>query len=434
MSPTIDSEQIIQINMRHALLAIAKALDFVGVDDMHHGQRVAYMAYECAKRMTWTEAEQQFTYFSGLIHDCGVSSTEQHLALLDLFQPESTEVHCLHGYQALLKCPVIHQFANVVRYHHTPWEQLAALNIAELDKRVAALVFVADRLDFLRAQYTLDIGEEQIILHETAIAEILQSNRGRLFHPQIVDSMCELVAIDGFWYNMNISHIEKMGLSFQQDQLYDQQLSLQEAAELARFLARIVDAKSPFTFQHSDKVAILAQQLALASGISARTAEMIYIAGLLHDVGKLRTPDGLLHKSASFSEEEYAQIKRHTVDTSEILVNFFPKSPIGAWASNHHERLDGSGYPFRKTANDLDIPSRVIAIADVFQALTQQRPYRDALDLQQVFNIMGPLVQTGKLDKDIYNLLQQNAEFYFQLSQNNHHESFSEIKAKHFSA
>ncbi|MDI5849114.1 HD-GYP domain-containing protein [Shewanella xiamenensis] len=98
------------------------------------------------------------------------------------------------------------------------------------------------------------------------------------------------------------------------------------------------------------------------------------------------------------------------------LHRFFPKSVIGEWASNHHERLDGSGYPFSKQQEQLYLPSRILAVVDVFQALTQKRPYRGSLSLSEIGDIMQPMVDKGQLDAGVYSILLADIDNFYQLS------------------
>ncbi|MEF1305249.1 HD domain-containing protein, partial [Vibrio owensii] len=179
---------------------------------------------------------------------------------------------------------------------------------------------------------------------------------------------------------------------------------------------RIVDAKSPFTYQHSQKVAELSRYLAKKMGLDEHEQEMIFIAGLVHDIGKLKTPDEILHKEGPLDKQEYTRIKRHTIDTELALHKVFPNAKIAEWASNHHERLDGSGYPYHKTAEALDVPSRIIAVVDVFQALSQDRPYRGRMTQQEIADIMDEQVEAGKLCSDVYQVLSADMQACYQLS------------------
>lgn len=187
---------------------------------------------------------------------------------------------------------------------------------------------------------------------------------------------------------------------------------------LGMFIARIVDAKSPFTYQHSQKVAELSRYLAIKLGFCEHDQEMLFIAGLVHDIGKLKTPDEILHKEGSLNKQEYTRIKRHTIDTQLALHKVFPNAKIAEWASNHHERLDGSGYPYHKTGDELDVPSRIVAVADVFQALSQDRPYRGRMAQAQIAAIMGAQVAKQELCPDVYAVLERNMTECYKLSTN----------------
>ncbi|MGL1956162.1 MAG: HD domain-containing protein [Colwellia sp.] len=406
----------IKIDLRHAIISIARALDYVGIDDVHHGHRVAYMALECAKQLGWSKNKCQFVYFSGLLHDCGVSTSNEHLRLLSGLQPEGTEGHCVRGQLALSECSLLACYATVVQYHHTPWKKLAEIEITDFDKDVSALIFLADRVDFLRARYLNNNHPNLITLYEKLISDNILEKSGDVFHPAMAEAMASLVSQDGFWYSMDADNIEQIALNFQLDNQYEQILSMSDVKKLAMFLANIVDAKSPFTFQHSIKVARICQQVAIDFNLSENIQQQIFIAGLLHDVGKLKVPDDILHKEAKLTQEEYSHIKRHSIDTRDIILNFFPNSKIGEWASNHHERSDGSGYPYGLNGEQLDIESKIIILVDVFQALSQKRPYRGIMSLVEVFKIMDPMIEDQKLDKNVYQKIKHKGEHYYQIS------------------
>jgi HD-GYP domain-containing protein (c-di-GMP phosphodiesterase class II) len=411
-----NNSTVINVDLRHALIMIAKALDYVGIDDVHHGHRVAYMALECAKRLGWSEEKCQFVYFAGMIHDCGVSSSNEHINLLSELQPEGIESHCLRGKKILASCKPLSCYATAVFYHHTAWKKLANINISDFDKEVSALIFLADRVDFLRARYLNNNHPNLITLFEQVISESILAHAGDIFHPEMAKTMAALVKIDGFWYSMVAEDIENIALQFSLADQYDRQLSIDEIIQLATFLANIVDAKSSFTFQHSSKVALICQQIAKDMELPEIVQKQLYIAGLLHDIGKLKVTDEILHKTGSLTQEEYSHMKRHSIDTRDTLLNIFPNSNIGIWASNHHERLDGSGYPYKLIARQLDLGSRIIAIVDIFQALSQKRPYRDIMKLNEIFSLMDPLIEAQKLDASVYQQLKDNGTYYYQLS------------------
>lgn len=412
----LHQNEAFSVDLKHALIWIARALDYVGIDDVHHAHRVAYIAYECAKQLGWEKQKQEFCFMAGLLHDCGVSQSEEHTALVSKMSPDRSHRHCVAGYQALKRCHLLTRFANIVLYHHTHWSDLINTELSPFDKDISALIFLADRLDFIRARYLKQQDSDLITLNKQEIINELQQYQGSLFKPEYVEALVLQVAKDGFWYSMEPEHIEGLPLSFTHLDWLQMDLSLSALTELGRFIASIVDAKSPFTYQHSLKVADLAKYLGEKMRLPAKTCKMLYVAGLVHDIGKLRTPDAILHKQGKLTKEEYAHIKKHTVDTEIALHMVFPNSKIGEWASSHHERLDGSGYPYNKTANELDLPSRIIAIADVFQALSQDRPYRGKMSKEEITAIMQPMIDNLWLDQAVYLCLSEHLDECYDLS------------------
>ncbi len=405
-----------EVDLKQALIWVARALDYVGVDDTHHSHRVAYIAYQCALALNWDLKKAEFCYFAGMIHDCGVSETQEHKMLLDELIPQDAKAHCLRGNQTLKQCRLLSQFAVPVLYHHTHWDELQHLDLPEFEKDVAALLYLSDRLDFMRARYVMNCHCDIVTLHEELIAECVLANAGTLFNPVMCEAMVKLIMTDGFWFAMESENIETIGLNFKSIDWLQKQLTIWDMNSLGLFLARIVDAKSPFTYQHSQKVAELSRYLAGKLGLDEHDQEMLFIAGLVHDIGKLKTPDEILHKEGALSKQEYTRIKRHTIDTQLALHKVFPNAKIAEWASNHHERLDGSGYPYHKTAEELDIPSRIIAVADVFQALSQDRPYRGRMSQTQIAEIMDDLIEQNKLCAHVYEVLEQNMTACYNMS------------------
>ena len=133
----------------------------------------------------------------------------------------------------------------------------------------------------------------------------------------------------------------------------------------------------------------------------------MYLAGIYHDIGKIKTPLSILHKKGKLSSEEFFVMKNHIIDTYK----FFEKSPeldfFGKYSYAHHERLDGSGYPFGKKENELDLNHRIIALVDVYSALIEDRPYRKALEKKEALKVIEKEVENKKLDFVVYNKLKE---------------------------
>ncbi|MEB3197040.1 MAG: HD domain-containing phosphohydrolase [Candidatus Sericytochromatia bacterium] len=156
-------------------------------------------------------------------------------------------------------------------------------------------------------------------------------------------------------------------------------------------LGASIDAKHPLTAGHSARVTEYSVRLARRIGLPEEEVENIRIAGLLHDVGKIGTPDEILKKPGSFTNEEYEIMKRHVVHTREILDNIhFPEAQrhIPAMAGAHHEKWDGKGYPNNQAGEEIPFGGRILALGDVFDAITSKRDYREAMPLSQALNII----------------------------------------------
>jgi len=160
---------------------------------------------------------------------------------------------------------------------------------------------------------------------------------------------------------------------------------------VARAFADIIDAKSPFTFRHSTRVANIARRVAERCGLDTLEQRRIYRAGLLHDIGKLGISSRILDKNGAMTDEEREQMERHPQYTLDILERVSAFRGFARIAALHHERLDGSGYPFHYDGEELDLPARILCVVDIYDAISSDRPYRKA---------MVPAVITSILERD----------------------------------
>jgi len=158
--------------------------------------------------------------------------------------------------------------------------------------------------------------------------------------------------------------------------------------EICGAFAEVVDAKSPFTFRHSNGVAEAAVRIAETLGMTSDEVTLLRRAGLLHDIGKLSVPNSILEKPGKLDAEEWAVVKQHPYYSWQILRKVPRFGRLSEVAACHHERLDGRGYFRSYDETKLDLPSRVLAVADVYDALAARRPYREALPLETVLGIM----------------------------------------------
>jgi HD-GYP domain-containing protein (c-di-GMP phosphodiesterase class II) len=166
---------------------------------------------------------------------------------------------------------------------------------------------------------------------------------------------------------------------------------------VAEAFARVIDAKSPCTARHSDGVAGIALGMARTMGLGPGERRTLFRAGLLHDIGMLGVSSLILDKPAKLTDGEMAEVRQHTGRTREILSRVRPFREFAAVAAAHHERLDGGGYDLGIGADELGPLARILAVADVCQALSAERPYRPALAVDDVFATMDRMAETGLL-------------------------------------
>lgn len=149
-------------------------------------------------------------------------------------------------------------------------------------------------------------------------------------------------------------------------------------------LTAAIDAKDSYTHGHSERVAMMSRQLAVAAGMSEHEVERVYIAALVHDVGKIGVPESVLCKPGRLTDEEFEQVKMHPEIGAKILQDIRQMHDLIPGVLYHHERWDGRGYPHGKSGNDIPLFGRVICLADSFDAMSSSRTYRKGLAHEQV--------------------------------------------------
>jgi HD-GYP domain-containing protein (c-di-GMP phosphodiesterase class II) len=167
---------------------------------------------------------------------------------------------------------------------------------------------------------------------------------------------------------------------------------------LAGFVARIIDYKSAFTRLHSTQIANRIWFMGQHYRYEPQELTELYLAASLHDLGKLAVPSDILEKPGKISGEEFEVIKTHVHLTWELLGGIEGFETICQWTSSHHEKLDGSGYPFGKKASELDFNSRLLACMDIYQAISEERPYHPRRNHADTMRLLYEMADTGKID------------------------------------
>jgi HD-GYP domain-containing protein (c-di-GMP phosphodiesterase class II) len=374
------------------IMCISETVDMVSPALSGHHKQVAYLAARIAGAHGLDAAAQRACLMAGALHDLGGMSTADRLAVLD-FDAEGVEGHARIGARLLGTCHLLQEVAPIVEHHHTAWVTRERQGRPPLEAHVLHL---ADRVAVL-------VDRERTILSQVpGILERVRAEAGRLLHPELVASLERMAHQESLWLDLVSPTLggevrRRLGGEIIQ-------LDIQGLLELAAFFARLIDFRSHFTASHSQGVASVAELLARYAGFSPREQMMMRAAGLLHDLGKLAVPTEVLEKPGRLTAAEFSLMRAHTYSTWRALRPIGDIETIAQWAAHHHERLDGSGYPFHIGGADLSLGSRIMAVADVFVALTEDRPYREGMETGRALEILGEMADHGALDPRLVKL------------------------------
>jgi HD-GYP domain-containing protein (c-di-GMP phosphodiesterase class II) len=222
----------------------------------------------------------------------------------------------------------------------------------------------------------------------------IRGREGTWFDPRLVAAFEQLSAREGFWEALAADDLQATILTLEpaQDSLPVDENYLDEIAEA---FAGIVDSKSPYTHGHSERVALFTDLICAEMAFTAERRRWMKRAALLHDIGKLGVSNTILDKPGKPDATEWKEIKQHAVNTEVILSRIEAFRDMAEIAAAHHERLDGKGYPKGLVADEICLETRILTTADIFDALTAERPYRAALPISRAFAIMSEDIGTA---------------------------------------
>lgn len=226
--------------------------------------------------------------------------------------------------------------------------------------------------------------------------DMAHARRGRWFDPVVVDCLDAFRHDTAFWGRLRSADTLAALHDVEPPErvMYADELRLDTVAEA---FAKVIDAKSPYTARHSQNVAFLAERTAKEMGLSRREIRAIRRAALLHDVGKLGVSNGILDKPSTLDHDEMQEVRKHTWYTYDILSRVSRFQRFAPLAAAHHERIDGTGYHLGMRGDEISLPARILAVADVCEALSSDRPYRRGMPLDGTLARLDELVAAGHL-------------------------------------
>jgi HD-GYP domain-containing protein (c-di-GMP phosphodiesterase class II) len=399
----------IKVALYPLLKNIAGATDLISPILVNHHQKVSFIAATLGQAMGLPKAEVEQLAIAGAVHDIGGLSVRRRLDSF-VFEEIEPDLHTVPGFVLLSSFPAFAEVARLVLFHHVSWQHGRGREYRGKPVPVLShLLHLADRI-----AVQIDPPRE-ILSQKQAITSDIMNRSGAVFVPEQVEAFRETAAKEVFWLDLSSPEVSEI----LQARLHLEELRLDygDLPDLAQLFRKLIDFRSRFTSTHSGGVAAVAMALAAKSGFARDYDDQMLLAGLLHDVGKLVVPAEILSKHGPMSPEDFAVIRKHPYYSAAILRDIEGFNEISQWAALHHERLDGSGYPYRLSGAELPAGARILAVADTFTALTENRPYRCALTRQGSDQILQRMAAYNKLDNHYVAIIHDHLEEFDHLRQ-----------------
>ena len=422
------ADRSLEVRLSEVIGALSFALDLADGHALGHSVRTCAIGMRLAVQIGLDEESSSALYYSLLLKDAGCSANASQFA--HLYRADDRAVkhkaravdytrpaEALRYIWGAVGGQGLGRVANAVRASTVGVRQVRELTVVRCDRgaeiarmidlpeeAAAAIRALDEHWDGAGHPYGLAGEEIPLLGRILALAQAVEvfcslggresayamaaERSGRWYDPDLVAALEGFRRDEAFWDTVGASNVRERLADLEPPDrvLRADGTRLDQVAEA---FALVVDAKSPFTVRHSERVAVIAVAIATHLGLDGDGRRELRRAGLLHDVGKLGVSNTILDKAGPLTEAERAEVNRHPAYTVEILSRIDAFRELADVAGAHHERLDGSGYHRGRTAESLDLPARILAVADVYEALTAERPYREALTPEEALAIVA---------------------------------------------
>ncbi len=385
-----------KFNMSKCLEAFSLALDFAEMDylnvTMHHSRRIAYISLTIGRVLNLSDENIKDLFVLALLHDNGL--TLAGLKLKNLVQMELLPDHCIEGEKNIESFPLYKRRKNVILYHHENYNGSGLFKISEENIPLfSQIIRLADDLDM-----KFNISQLKCKEREEVISYV-SNNRKKLFSPKVVDAFLSISHKERFWLDLSFYSIIEVLNRITPQIIYD--YSWEDIIPISKTFMRIIDSKSKFTSNHSKGITEKVRLMSDYYNFDHDKKIKLNIATNLHDLGKLYITNAILEKPEKLNVFEFSEIKKHTYYTKLALNKIDGFEDIANWAGNHHEKLNGKGYPESLCADEIDFESRLVGVIDIYQALTEERPYRKGSSHKEAMKIIHSMADNGFIDKQI---------------------------------
>ena len=426
--PPSTAEPALDLRLSEVLGALSHALDITEGQPVGHSMRCCWIGYHLGRAIGLSETELSDLFYTLLLKDLGCSSNAARLCALYLGDDHAIKRDFKligHSLPQVLRFVLEHTglssnlserfgaVLNIVRNggelarelvetrcergadiaRRMRFSEAVAAGIRDLDEHwngrgrpqglkgsaislFARIALLAQVVDVFHVG-----GGAKAALHE------VRQRSGTWFDPRLVTAFCDVAATAELWDGLSASNLEARVMTLTPA---TRALTVDEAYldDIAAGFAQVVDAKSPYTSGHSERVALYGDLIAQELGLTETRRGWLKRTGLLHDIGKLGVSNQILDKPGKLDETEWQAMRAHSRTSEIILGRIRAFGDLAKIAGAHHERLDGKGYPYGLKSDAIGVETRIISTADVFDALTAERPYRAAMPMEKAFAIV----------------------------------------------
>lgn len=378
-----------EIRLAELIGALSQALDMTEGQPRGHCIRVCWIGFNLGKAIGYSADELSDLYYTLLLKDLGCSSNAARICQLYLTDDQAfkRDFKLMNG-----SLPQALRFV----LGHTGLTASTADRFRAIDQssQIALLAQVADVFYMANGR-------------DAAMREI-EARSTTWFDPTLVDVFAALADDDAFWATLAAPDLKAQVIALEPQDLH-RTADEDYLDDIAQAFAKVIDAKSPFTSGHSERVALYTDLIAENLGETRPNRRKFRRAALLHDIGKLGISNTILDKSSKLEADELLVMRQHPVFSRDILASLPVFADMAQVGLCHHEKLDGSGYPYGLSGSQISRATRIVTVADIFDALSAARPYRPALPLPQVFAIMAADAGTA-LDADCFAALTRSMQ------------------------
>lgn len=393
------------LSLNKFLFSISFALDLAETEvkctSAKHSKRVAYICLKMSNLIGLDDKEKFDLCSYSLLHDngliesyCNFSNEYEKDEAENYFNMVNFSEHCVIGENNIKDFPFLTSQKDIILYHHENFDGSGLFGKKGSEIPILSqLISFADILDTTFDLTIIDYDKKE------EINKFVFENEEKLFSKEIVTAYEKLSHSLLFWgdleYFDEVNPLEDILPDFSME------ISLEDFLGITKIFSKIIDGKSKFTAKHSKDLEEKSLKLVEYFNLDEETKLKIQIASNLHDIGKLGTPNSILDKDGSLNNSELFEIKKHAYLTHSILSKIDNFSDITKWASAHHERLDGSGYPFGLTSDELGLEERIVSCLDFYQALVEDRPYRKSFTHNDAVSLLRKNLTDLEIDGNI---------------------------------